>query len=114
MKPPILVMLLFVFASSSRATFNFKGHHHRFKDNDRNVSSKEQLNIGLILPHTNFGVREYTRAINNAVAGLHRGRGRNLNWVKDRNFNPKNIHNVLMTLTPSPTGKYRSSSLLLA
>lgn len=107
----LLPTIYSVILKQSQASFNvfsIKGHHpghHQVKDGQNRTSDKWLLNIGLILPHTNFGVREYTRAINNAVAGLHRGRGRSLVWVKERNFNQRNVHNVLMTLTPSPTGK---------
>lgn len=65
---------------------------------------KDTMNVGLILPHTTFGVREYRRAINNAVSGLHRSRGPRLEWLKKYNFAPANVPYVLMRLTPSPTG----------
>ncbi|KAK9880731.1 hypothetical protein WA026_013055 [Henosepilachna vigintioctopunctata] len=71
---------------------------------NQQAHNQEALNIGLILPYTNFGVREYTRAINNAVQGLHKSKGLRLNWIKKYQFLPKNIHSVHMTLTPSPTG----------
>ncbi|GLV39529.1 NMDA receptor 2 [Carabus blaptoides fortunei] len=62
-----------------------------------------QLNIGLIVPHTNFGVREYTRAIHTAVTGLHKSRGPKFNFLKNFTFTPHNVHSVLMELTPTPT-----------
>lgn len=62
-----------------------------------------QLNIGLIAPHTNFGKREYTRAINSAVLGLQKVRGQKLTFLKEHDFQPANIHFGMMTLTPSPT-----------
>nr|CAH7733183.1 unnamed protein product [Callosobruchus chinensis] len=65
----------------------------------------ESLNVGLILPHTSFGVREYIKAINNAVAVLHKQKGmvRAPTWLRKYNFGTKNVHYFLMTLTPSPT-----------
>lgn len=45
-----------------------------------------QLNIGLIAPHTNFGRREYLRAINLAVTGLSKTRGQKLTFLKDYEF----------------------------
>lgn len=69
---------------------------------------KEQLNVGLIVPHTSFGAREYIRAINNAVSGLQRSRGPRLDWLKKYTFAPQNVHNVPMKLTPSPTGSFFS------
>lgn len=69
-------------------------------------ANKEQLNIGLIAPHTNFGKREYLRAINTAVQGLAKTRGAKLTFLKDYSFEPRNIHFDMMSLTPSPTGEY--------
>ncbi|XP_016976783.1 uncharacterized protein LOC108042835 isoform X2 [Drosophila rhopaloa] len=67
------------------------------------AANKEQLNIGLIAPHTNFGKREYLRSINNAVTGLTKTRGAKLTFLKDYSFEQKNIHFDMMSLTPSPT-----------
>lgn len=72
----------------------------------RKDSHKKEMNVGLILPYSNFGVRIYTRAINSALSGLHRARGFRMDWLKMYNFTPSNVHSVLMTLTPSPTGYY--------
>jgi len=69
------------------------------------AANKEQLNIGLIAPHTNFGKREYLRSINNAVTGLTKTRGAKLTFLKDYSFEQKNIHFDMMSLTPSPTGE---------
>lgn len=68
-------------------------------------ANKEQLYIGLIAPHTNFGKREYLRAIHTAVSGLNRTRGAKLTFFKDYQFEPRNIRFDMMSLTPSPTGK---------
>ncbi|KAM7349893.1 glutamate ionotropic receptor NMDA type subunit 2 isoform 2-T4 [Cochliomyia hominivorax] len=65
--------------------------------------NKEQLYIGLIAPHTNFGKREYLRAIHTAVSGLNRTRGAKLTFFKDYQFEPRNIRFDMMSLTPSPT-----------
>lgn len=63
-----------------------------------------QMNVGLILPHTSFGVREYTKAINTAVSGLHKTRGPRFRWLQKFGFATSNVHHALITLTPSPTG----------
>lgn len=68
-------------------------------------ANKEQLYIGLIAPHTNFGKREYLRAIHTAVSGLNKTRGAKLTFFKDYQFEPRNIRFDMMSLTPSPTGK---------
>lgn len=67
-----------------------------------------QLNVGLIVPHTNFGKREYVRAINSAVVNLQKNRGNKLSFLKNYIFQPTNIHFGMMSLTPSPTGIYES------
>ncbi|KAI9589977.1 hypothetical protein GQX74_008145 [Glossina fuscipes] len=67
-------------------------------------SNREQLYIGLIAPHTNFGKREYLRAIHSAVSGLNKTRGAKLTFLKDYQFEPRNIRFDMMSLTPSPTG----------
>uniref|UniRef100_A0A182IWF8 Uncharacterized protein n=1 Tax=Anopheles atroparvus TaxID=41427 RepID=A0A182IWF8_ANOAO len=66
-------------------------------------SAEHQLNIGLLVPHTNFGRREYLRSINSAVQGLQKGRGSKLTFLKDHEFQTSNIHFDMMSLTPSPT-----------
>jgi glutamate receptor ionotropic, NMDA 2B len=54
-------------------------------------SKKAQLNIGLIAPHTNFGKREYLRAINSAVQGLQKNRSPKLTFFKEYDFSSSNM-----------------------
>ena len=77
----------------------------------RGNTSLPKLSIGLIVPHTNFGVREYTRAINKAVLNLHKGHGRTkgqsrFSFLDKYEFTPSQVNSTMMKLTPSPTGKY--------
>lgn len=67
--------------------------------------TRNQLNVGLLVPHTNFGRRDYLRSINTAVMGLQKGRGPKLTFLKDHEFQTSNIHFDMMSLTPSPTGR---------
>jgi ionotropic glutamate receptor NMDA 2B len=83
---------------------NSSGTHHNYHQGDKKY--KGNVTIGLILPHTNFGVRDYIRAIKGAVEKLTKSRGPKLNFLKKYDFSPSHIHSVMMTLTPSPTGKY--------
>lgn len=69
------------------------------------VKPKEQLHVGLIAPHTNFGKREYLRAINSAVNGLNKIRGQKLSFLSNYEFTVSNVHFDMMSLTPSPTGE---------
>lgn len=67
------------------------------------------LTVGLLVPHTNFGVREYIRAVNQAVGSLSRSRTmtRKFDFMKKYNFTQANVHSAFMTLTPAPKGKPR-------
>lgn len=76
-------------------------HHHGDKKH-----KEGNVTVGLILPHTRFGVREYIRSVRDAVEKLTKSRGPKLNFLKNYEFSPKQVHSVMMTLTPSPTGKY--------
>lgn len=67
---------------------------------------KEEFNIGLIAPHTNFGKREYLRAINSAILALQKMRGTKLGFLKDFSFSSTNVHFDMMSLTPSPTSMH--------
>ncbi|KAK6630957.1 hypothetical protein RUM44_003129 [Polyplax serrata] len=61
------------------------------------------LTIAIILPHTNFGVREYKRVTNAAINNLHRGRGQRFEFLKKYQFGSEQVKSTMMTLTPSPT-----------
>jgi len=81
-------------------------HHGDKKHKDGNVT------VGLILPLTRFGVREYIRSVKEAVEKLTKSRGPKLHFLKKLEFSPKQVHSVMMTLTPSPTGKYTIHCIL--
>lgn len=68
-------------------------------------TEKEEFNIGLIAPHTNFGKREYLRAINSAIQTLNKLRGTKLKFLEEYSFSSSNVHFDMMSLTPSPTSK---------
>lgn len=76
------------------------------------VKPKEQLHVGLIAPHTNFGKREYLRAINSAVNGLNKIRGQKLSFLSNYEFTVSNVHFDMMSLTPSPTGELRNGRII--
>jgi hypothetical protein len=69
------------------------------------------LTIGLILPYTNFGVREYIRATKGTVEKFTKSRGTKFNFLKTYEFSLYQVHLVMMSLTPSPTGEYTIVSL---
>lgn len=67
----------------------------------------KSINVGLIVPHTNFGKREYVKAINNAVGQIQKVRSK-FKFLSEYNFAPGNVHYDMMSLTPSPTSKNQS------
>lgn len=70
-----------------------------------------EMTIGLIVPHTNFGRREYTKAVNRTVGGLRKSYGRSkgqsklYSFLDKYNFTQHSVQLSMMRLTPSPTGK---------
>lgn len=66
---------------------------------------ERSISVGLIVPHTNFGVREYIRAVNNAIASLNRSKTPKLTFLSKYHFTPNQVHSVMMQLTPSPKGE---------
>lgn len=75
-------------------------HHAKKEEN-----TPQHFNIGLIVPHTNFGKREYQRAISSAVSTLQKMRDTKLPFLKDVDFTAKNVHFDMILLTPSPTSE---------
>lgn len=76
-----------------------------------NNTPSTKLTVGLIVPHTNFGAREYMRAINRAIGNLHRGHNRTkdqarFTFLNKYEFTQRQVRDTMMKLTPSPTGKY--------
>lgn len=70
-------------------------------------SSLQNLNVGMIVPHKNFGAREYNKTINNLILNLYKDHAR----TKKSKFSFLNkyllqVNHRMMKLTPSPTGKY--------
>ncbi|XP_067211841.1 glutamate receptor ionotropic, NMDA 2B isoform X7 [Linepithema humile] len=71
-------------------------------------TSLSKLTVGLIVPHTSFSVREYTKAINRAVSNLHKGHARTkgqtrYSFLDKYDFSPQQVRVTMMKLTPSPT-----------
>lgn len=98
--------------SSSAITIGERGGAKRISgDKERHKSEQtkapvQHFNIGLIVPHTNFGKREYARAINTAILALQKMRDTKLPFLHEYEFTAKNVHFDMILLTPSPTSKY--------
>lgn len=68
-------------------------------------NNNEIFNIGIIAPHTNFGRREYLRAINSAIGTLQKTLTKgNISMFTTTNTK---IHFDMMSLTPSPTSEWQ-------
>ncbi|KAK9310336.1 hypothetical protein QLX08_000335 [Tetragonisca angustula] len=75
----------------------------------RRNGSLPKMSIGLVVPYTNFGVREYTKAVNRTVGSLRktytRTKGHSKYSFLDKyDFTQNSVRLSMMTLTPSPTG----------
>jgi hypothetical protein len=64
------------------------------------------LNVGMLVPKTSFGVRGYLRAIHDAMHGINKAYKKNhtMNFSKLYEFEAQNVRYRMMSLTPSPTG----------
>ncbi|XP_015372673.1 PREDICTED: glutamate receptor ionotropic, NMDA 2B isoform X2 [Diuraphis noxia] len=63
------------------------------------------LNVGMLMPKTSFGVRGYLRAIHDAIQGINKAYKKNhaTNFTKIYDFEERNVRSQMMSLTPSPT-----------
>lgn len=96
----------------SGITIGERGGPKRIADKERHKTTEpkqqepvQHFNIGLIVPHTNFGKREYARAINTAITSLQKMRDTKLQFLHDYEFTAKNVHFDMILLTPSPTSE---------
>lgn len=70
------------------------------------VQPDMDLNVGMLVPKTSFGVRGYLRAIHDAMHGINKAYKKNhtMNFSKLYEFEAQNVRYRMMSLTPSPTG----------
>lgn len=104
----ILLMVGVLVVSTSDVKNRLKssiGH----QESNKNVSksSLQNLNVGMIVPHKNFGAREYNKTINNLIYNLYKDHAR----AKKSKYSfldkyVLQVNHRMMKLTPSPTGKY--------
>nr|QPZ88974.1 ionotropic receptor 10 [Diaphorina citri] len=77
-------------------TTMFPVHSHRLH---------EKLHLGLVVPHTSFGKREYTKAYKSALDELKRSNKVKFNFFKSHEIS---VHMAMNSLTPSPTAILKS------
>lgn len=108
----LLILGTFVISGDCgrRVTISESGVHESSR---RRNGSLPKMSIGLVVPHTNFGVREYTKAVNRTVGFLRKGgklKGQNKHsgssFLDKYDFTQHSVRLSMMTLTPSPTGIY--------
>lgn len=66
------------------------------------------LNVGMLVPKTSFGVRGYLRAINDALHSINKEYKKETIKTQFRklySFENNNVRYQMMSLTPSPTGR---------
>ena len=61
-----------------------------------------RISVGLLVPHTTFRVREYSRAVSSTISSLRR---QELTFLQVYRFQPSDIHTDMLKFNPSPTGK---------
>lgn len=68
------------------------------------------LNVGMLVPKTSFIVRGYVRAINDAMHSINKAykKNRTMDFNHLYKFEAQNVRYLMMSLTPSPTGRYRA------
>ena len=64
----------------------------------------QEINLGLIVPHSTFKDREYNKAVSQSLAQLQDKRRRLTNFMKTFTFGHSQVHRIMMKVIPSPTG----------
>lgn len=110
MRVEVLVILGAVVASAD-CGWGSTSSESKLASRRRNGTSPE-MTIGLIVPHTNFGRREYTKAVNRTVGALRKSyygrskvQSKLYSFLDKYNFTQHSVQLSMMRLTPSPTGK---------
>lgn len=69
----------------------------------------KRISLGLLLPHTTFKVREYSKAVQTAMVSL---RKQDLSFLNTYRFQVSDIHTDMLKVNPSPTGRFDIVSIL--
>ncbi|KAK2585547.1 hypothetical protein KPH14_010189 [Odynerus spinipes] len=105
---PLLGALVVSYAQAWRSTIGQSGVRESSLGGKGETGAPPNLTLGIVVPHTSFGVREYTRAINRAVGNLHKGHARirgqsRFTFLDKYIFTQHQIKSTMLRLTPSPT-----------
>jgi len=88
------------------------GHPAARRPPPYSATTRDNLTLGILLPYTSFGVREYNKVISDAVKNLQKGRPQRFQFLKNSTLTVDNIKMNMMKLTPSPTCKLPTSIFL--
>ena len=71
--------------------------------------NRPALNVGLIVPFSNFLKKQYEKSVGAAVSGIKK---KKFSWSYVYNLDEYTIHTEMMSINPSPTGE--AVSILLS
>ena len=78
------------------------GTRSRTRHTKEEISSeKTALNVGLIVPFSNFLKKPYEKSVGSAVASIKK---KKYHWAQTFLFTDSQVHLEMMTISPSPTG----------
>ena len=73
----------------------------------------QEINLGLIVPHSTFNERKYDKAISKSLMDMQKLKRKGLrNFHNVFNFAHAQVHRIMMKVNPSPTGKFKTGVLL--
>ena len=64
--------------------------------------NRPALNVGLIVPFSNFLKKQYEKSVGAAVSGIKK---KKFSWSYLYNLDEYTIHTEMMSINPSPTGE---------
>ena len=71
-------------------------------------SGGQEINLGLIVPHSIYNEREYNKAVSKSLAELQKQKRKKFSKFVERfSFAHSQVHRIMMKVNPSPTGKLK-------
>ena len=73
--------------------------------------NRPALNVGLIVPFSNFLKKQYEKSVGAAVSGIKK---KKFSWSYIYNMDEYTIHTEMMSINPSPTGERDGPHIVLS
>ena len=73
--------------------------------------NRPALNVGLIVPFSNFLKKQYEKSVGAAVSGIKK---KKFSWSYIYNLDEYTIHTEMMSINPSPTGERDGPRIVLS